>query len=422
MNRFFLNFFLSIGILTTFFLQPSKVEAIFASVKATGMAAACISYPLDTLVGAYNPAGMSDIGNRFDLEAAWVQDWGSAAIRNNVLDYGRLNKVYDGMRTKYVFPVGFGLNKIWCLNDEWQIATGIVLYNRNYQKTTYKHAVPLFGTTPLGLEYLNETVSPMISIQWCGSHSLGISANYQVERIKVNGLQNFDLPYVSIAPGHVTNRGYDYSTGWGFTVGYLGHITDCLSIGITYQPETSMSRMNKYKGFLAHKGKLNIPRKIGAGISYLITPCFAIAFDVEQIHWKPVKALSNPLLHKGMLEELGSANGPGFGFKDQWYYRLGIEWEVDECWTIRAGYRHANSPIRDSQAAINMLTLDAVEDFITVGATWNYNENNEISFVFAYGFENEIHGKEAIPAEFGGGDVHLKEQKYAVGLAWGYQF
>lgn len=449
MKKCLLNTFVCIGSMMALCMHSTPVEAIFASVKATGMAAACISHPIDSLAGAYNPAGMGDVGDRFDLEAAWVRDRGHARVKGNIAlnpithrpiidpTTGQpvlnpfTNGKFNGMRTKDVFPVGFGLNKIWCFGCDWHLATGIVVYNRNYQKTTYKHALPLLGTTKAGLEYVNETVSPIVAVTWCNSHTIGVSANYQIERIKVNGLQNFAVPVSpffplvpggSLFPNNVTNRGYGWSTGWGVTIGYLGHITDCLTIGLTYQPKTSMRRIHKYKGFLAEHGKLDIPQKIGAGISYYIMPCLVVAFDVEHIEWDKVKALHNPLLSDGILQPLGSSNGPGFGFVNQWYYRFGVEWEVDECWTLRAGYRFANAPIKRHQTAVNLLTLDVVESFATVGATWNVTECNELSIMGAYGFENTIKGKDSIPNFLGGGNIDLTEQKFAIGLAWGLKF
>lgn len=448
MKRQFLNSLLCIGSAVALCMQSTPAEAIFASVKATGMAAACISHPLDTLVGAYNPAGMGDIGDRFDIEGAWVYNRGNIHVKDNVLidpatgqpvigpdGLPVLNPVtngkFNGMRDRNAYPFSVGFNKYWCFGCDWHLATGIIVYNRNYQKTTYSKPLLLLGSTKQGLEYCNETVSPIVALTWCNSHTLGVSANYQIQRLRANGLQNFDRPVSpffplvpggSLFPGKVTNRGFGYSTGWGVTIGYLGHITDCLTIGLTYQPETKMSRISKYKGFLAQRGKLNIPQKIGAGISYYIMPCLCVAFDVEHIQWKRIKALNNELLDDGILQPLGASNGPGFGFTNQWFYRFGVEWTVDECWTLRAGYRFANSPIKRSQTAVNLLTLDCVESFATVGATWNVNECNEISIVGAYGFENTIKGKDSVPAFLGGGEIDLTEQKFAIGLAWGYNF
>jgi len=404
-------------LITTLFLHTSQVEAVFASAKSTGMAATSISYPIDSLAGAYNPAGIAVVGDRLDVEAAWVRDTGHGSVHKNLLSIA--NGSFEGMKTKDAYPVGFGLTKTWNLGCDLDIAAGVIVYNRNYQKTTFGKPLILFGTSRPGLEYINETISPIIAVKIYDSHTIGISANYQVERIKVNGLQNFDNIFRSIAPNHVTNRGYGYANGWGATIGYFGQITNCLSIGATYQPETKMSRITKYKGFLADRGKLNVPQKIGFGIAYKILPCLAVAFDVEHIRWKPIKSLSNPF---PAVERLGEVNGPGFGFSNQWYYRLGMEWQIDESWTARIGYRHANTPVRKSQTAVNLLTLDTVEDYLTAGLTWAFNCSSEITIVGAYGFENEVKGKNSIPLAFGGGEVNIKEQKFAVGLAWGWKY
>lgn len=426
--RFF-NLLACLGMTAAFCMQSSTAEAIFASVKSTGMAATCISYPLDTLVGAYNPAGMVWVGNRTDVEIAWVHNTGHSNVNGNIAPFSRaVNGKYNGMRTKDSFPIGLGLNKVFnrCNCD---LSAGLVVYNRNFQKTTYTQPFVLLGTSNLGLEYINETISPCFAVKFFEKHSIGVSINYQLERIKVNGIENFDHPIFpptllpgSVSPGNVTNNGYNYATGWGFTIGYRGEIYRGLYIGATYQPETAMSRLNKYKGFLAGRGRLNVPRKIGAGISYRVLPCVVVAFDVEHIQWSKIRALHNPLIHNGTIAPLGSRNGPGFGFRNQWYYRVGAEWQVNEHWAARIGFRHANSPIRPSQTAVNQLTLDAVENFLTVGGTYSLNCHHEFSALFAWGFQKNIKGKNAIPAAFGGGNVNLTEQKYALGLAWGWNF
>lgn len=426
--RFF-NFLAYVGATAALCLQSSSAEAIFASVKSTGMAAACISYPLDSLVGAYNPAGMIDIGDRFDIEAAWVRDTGRAKVQDNRSPFAPLvNGSFNGMRTKDIYPAGFGFNKVFCPCG-WEFSAGLVLYNRNYQKTTYTKPFVLLGKSNLGLEYLHETLAPCFAVKFLERHSLGLSINYNVERVKVNGIENFNhpalpppLPQGSVAPGHVTNRGYNYATGWGVTVGYRGEFFDGLFVGVTYQPETAMTRLTKYKGFLADRGRLNIPRKIGAGISYRIIPCLIVAFDVEHIQWSKIRALHNPLLHHSLVAPLGSKHGPGFGFRDQWYYRVGADWQITECISTRIGFRHANTPVRRSQTAVNLLTLDTVENFLTLGATYCLNCRHEFSFLFAYGFQKKVKGHDSIPAAFGGGEADLKEEKFALGLAYGWKF
>lgn len=439
------SIFAAVGTLTALCLHTTSLEAVFASVKSVGMGGAAVSYPLDTLSGAYNPAGLIDVGDRIDIEAAWVRDGGSATITNTLPNpippYTPplfVKDSYNGMRTTSVYPVNAGFNKNWQIGcSDWTISTGIILYNREYQKTTYKKIIttattppypvgPLLGVTKPGLEYLSETVSPIIGLKWRDTHMIAVSADYQVERLKVNGAQNL-IP-LSIHPDQVTNRGYNWSTGWGFSIGYLGHITPCLSIGATFAPRVTMRHMDKYKGFLAG-GKIDLPQRIDVGISYRILPCLVVAFDAEHLQWSKVRALHNPLYTDAATETfapVGSNDGPGFGFSDQWFYRVGLEWTINESFVARIGYRYANSPIRKSQTFTNLLTLDTVESYILAGGTWNITECQELSIVGGYGFQNKIKGENSIPntrdVPLGGGNIALKEQKWAIGLAWAYKY
>lgn len=418
----------AVGMIASFCLFTSEAEAILASVKSTGMAATAIAYPQDTLAGAYNPAGMICVGNRLDLEGAWANDKGHLRVSNNQAPesiFGNVNRGFDGMRTPDVYSFAGGINQVFCDNcDFLDFSVGLIVYNRNYQKTTYNKRLTLLSFTDKpGLEYLHETVSPIISVGFCDcwghTHSLGISANYQLERIKVDGLEN--LAQISSSPNNLTNNGYNYSHGWGFTIGYWGQITDCVTIGLTYQPKTHMKRMHHYKGFLAEHGKLDIPEKIGAGIAVDLFTCWTVCFDYEFIHWKKIHSLSNNFAFPTSADTLlGGEKGGGFGFKNQHYYRLGLEWRYNPCFTFRLGYRHANTPVKKSQAAVNLLTLDLVEDFITFGGTWNVDCDNELSFFYAYGFEHSLKGP--IPPQLFGGTAKIREQKQALGIAWGYKW
>lgn len=419
MNKSTSSFFLSFGLLATLSAIPISAHATFASVQSTGIAGASVAYPIDSLAAAYNPGGISDVGNRADVEIAWIQNWGSAGIAGNTT--ADANGNYDGMHEKAFFPIGLGFNFVWCLSEDWKIAVGAVGYTNRYQKTTYKKVMPVFGTSKMSLEYLNETVSPVLAVQWCDSHSIGISIDFQAQRLKIRGLEN--LQNYSIYPDDVTNHDYNYSTAWSYTVGYCGHLTDELMIGITYRPKTPMPRLKKYKGFFAEQGRFDIPTKLSFGFSYRIIPCLVFAFDAEKLYWSQIKALNNSFTNsQDTLNRFGASNGPGFGWRDQWIYRFGIEWEFNELCTVRAGYIHSPSPIRESQTFINMLTLDTVEDYITVGGTWYVDNCIELSLCGVYGFENDIHGKGVIPEALGGGNVSLKEQKFAVGIAFGYKF
>lgn len=420
----------ALGSIIGFCSITSQAEAVIVSVKTFGMAATGVAYPQDALAGAFNPAGPVEIGDRMDLGITWGHDEGSARIKGNLIPPflvggGAINGKYRGYKTKDSYSPDFGINKRLGCDNEWAI--GLVAYNRNYSKTTYNRPFLLLGTSKLGLEYVHETISPVLAYKINDQHNIGISVNYMVQRVKVTGLENFDNAFRSVAPGHVTNREYDYSTGVGFTLGWQWHITDCITFGLTYQPETSMSRFHKYKGFFANRGKFNIPTTYSGGIAWRFIECATIAFDIQRYQWTDIRALHNPIEHDGTIELLGSKHGPGFGFKSQTFYRLGVDYALNEQWTVRAGYRYGNTPIRATQTVVNQLTLDTVEHFITVGATYAINECHEVSSFFAYGFRNNIDGKHSIPegippTGFGGGNSNLDRTQLALGLSWGWNY
>lgn len=408
----------------------STAEGILASVKTFGMAATGIAYPLDAECAAFNPAGITDVGNRFDVGFTYDHPKRHARVHGNLtpLPPGlSINGSYDAGRTRNFFVADFGINyelptRCYC---SWidNVSFNIVAYNRNFNKTTYNRPLLLLGTTKTGMEYVHETVAGTIGVKIAERHNFGISVDWMIQRLSVKGLQNFDNPINSAHPGHVTNRGYSYAQGCGVTIGYRGQWTDWLSVGATYQPKTHMSNFKKYSGFLAENGRLDIPTKIGGGVAVRVLPNATVAVDVEYVGWRYIKALNNPLLPAVFTSQLGRNNGPGFGFRSQVFYRLGVDYDICDNLTVRAGYRYANTPIRRSQTAVNLLTVDTVEQYVTCGATYCLNACSEVSFFYAHGFNHVVKGENSIPLQaFGGGNVDLREHDDAVGIAFGMSY
>lgn len=414
MNRILLTLGAALG----FLCHASTAHAIIASVKSTGMAATAVAYPQDALCAAYNPAGNAEIGDRLDFGITWAHDRGRATIRGNRLPIA--NGSFDGYKTKNFYSPDFGINKTF--GCDCQYAVGFLVYNRNQSKTTYNTPFPLIGTSNLGLEYVHEELGPVFAWKVHDCLSLGLSVNINIQRLKVNGVQNFDNPVRSRFPGKVTNRGYSYSSGVGFTVGAQWHVYPTITLGLAYQNKTDMRRFKKYKGFIADRGSFDIPERWFAGIAWRVVDCVTLAFDVQHDRWSRIRALHNSLLDDGVLHQLGSKNGPGFGWVDQTFYRVGIDYAVSECLIVRAGYRHVNTPIRRSQTVVNQLTLDTLRDVVTVGATYMFNECYEASTFFAWGFRHKVSGRNSIPVTFGGGESDLKQQKYALGISFGWNY
>jgi long-chain fatty acid transport protein len=104
------------------------------------------------------------------------------------------------------------------------------------------------------------------------------------------------LPWL---PNNLTNNNTDSSTGLGVRLGYLGKVTDKISLGASYSPKVSMSKFDKYSGLFAEGGKFDIPENYSLGASIKATPELLIAVDYQRINYAGVPSVGNPSANIG---------------------------------------------------------------------------------------------------------------------------
>jgi long-chain fatty acid transport protein len=412
-------------------ILPITLSAIIAAPKAMGRGLATQATPLDTLSAAYNPAVMGFLGNRFDLGFSIKREQGSATISDNLFTEDR---TYNSARERDFYFPDFGVNAKAC---DCNMSVGLLVYSRFQNKTTYKEPIAILGTTPPSFEYRQQTLAPSFAISFGSNHCLGITADIVAHRVKIEGIERFATPFFSERPSKVTNLGYDYAYGIGGTVGWISYLNECVSFGVSYSPEIQMTSFDKYKGFLAKSGRVNIPERIAGGIAVQVLPQILIAFDVEHLRIREVPAFTNPLenafsqIYAGDEESLfGEEEGPGFGHGNRLFFRVGAEIELNSFWQIRAGYQHSPTPVKSSQTYLNLLIADLVEDLITCGFSYSPCCNHELTFFMAHGIEHKVCGKDAIPfgslgnqaGIIGGGNCALKGKYDIVGISWGKEF
>jgi long-chain fatty acid transport protein len=109
--------------------------------------------------------------------------------------------------------------------------------------TDYKKVIPLLGTTPAGIDLAQLFIAPTITWKVTPSNIIGLSVNLAYQRFEAKGLQNFQA--ASTSPTNVTNNGHDNSYGAGFHIGWIGLVSDTVTLGATYQSRTYMSNFDK---------------------------------------------------------------------------------------------------------------------------------------------------------------------------------
>lgn len=387
-------------------------------VRAQGMGGVGVALPQDALAAATNPAGMALVGNRIDVGATLFRPDRATSISGNGTASNNIE--FSANNDPVFFIPEFGYNKM--LNSTTSL--GVSVYANGGMNTDYTRNIPLFGSSPAGIDLSQLFIAPTMAWKLSNTNTIGVSLNLAYQRIEIKGLQNFDNANQSSAPGSVTNNGYDTSTGVGARIGWVGQITPDVTLGATYQSETKMSKFSKYKGLFAEQGDFDIPSNYAVGLAVKASPKTVVAFDVERINYTDVKAVSNPLgpvTGGGVLvNTLGTNNGAGFGWRDMTVYKLGVSHQYNDKFTVRAGWNHGKQPIPSDQTFFNLLAPGVVEDHLTLGATWNYTKDMEISAGYMHAFTKEVKGSNSIPASFGGGEANLRMQQnsFGIGLSW----
>jgi len=385
--------------------------------KAKSMGGVGIALPQDSLAAATNPAGMAFVGNRLDAGLDWFRPIRDSEIQGNAF-FGGATQSYNANDKKDFFIPEFGYNRM----IRPDLAVGVSVFGNGGMNTSYTTPIPLFGTSKVTMDYSQLFISPTIAWKLNERNAIGAALNIAYHKFKVEGLENFQNPFFSSSPGDVTNRGYDSGWGWGLRIGWTGQVTDTVTLGATYQTKTWMGKLDKYKGLFANQGEMDVPENYGVGIAWKATPQFTLAADYQRINYGDVQSVGNPVdcLFLGRCK-LGDSNGAGFGWRDTNVYKLGASYDWSKELVLRAGFATLKQPIPANQTFFNIIAPGVVENHLTLGATWIFDRDKELTFAYMHAFEKKVNGSGSIPPGFGGGEANLKMHEDALGVAFGWK-
>lgn len=359
--------------------------------KSRAMGGASIGYAQDAFVAATNPAELSDVGMRGDLDVTFFYPRRRAACC--VAPDG----VVSGSNT-FLIPalaVSMKFNRKMSFGFSATGAGANTRYNRNF----FIDDPNLPGGQPdnstLGVSLIQMVMAPSGSYNFTKNHSLGFSLLIGAQQFRAYGLQVFKR--FSKEPDNLTNRGNDYSYGWGWRVGWRSHFfKKKLTFGASYAPKMQMTDFHKYRGLFARGGGFDVPSNYGVGISIKPTRKLAIAFDVYRILYSDIPSVGNPTIPISAATDpndpnkLGAPGGPGFGWDDQTVYKVGLAYRFLPKWTVRLGYNHGSSPIPNGpELEVNTLAPAVNENHYTIGGSYDPSRNVEWNFAYVYAARNK---------------------------------
>ncbi len=381
-------------------------------IKHKGMAGAGVAAPQSTISTATNPAAMQSQGNRLDFGLEYFKPNRTAVTRSDNISY-----TGDGDSAFFIPEFGYSSK----LSDTQSF--GVVVYGNGGMNTKYESIPQYAGASgnPTGINLVQLFIAPTFSMKINNKHTFGVSLNLIYQAFEATGLEGF-AGFTSDASTttNLTGMGQDTSTGWSAKVGWLGELTDTLSMGIAYQSRSNMSEFDKYKELFAENGDFDIPSNWTVGMKFKATPELNVMFDVQQINYSEVASIANANGSGNGTGVLGASNGRGFGWDDVTVYKLGMDYQLNNNLIVRAGYSNGNQPIGSDDTAFNLIAPAVIEEHVTLGATWTLANNAELSAYYMHAFENEVKGNTNTPGTSGAADIKMDQD--ALGVAYGWKF
>jgi long-chain fatty acid transport protein len=424
--------------------------------KAKGMGGAATAMAVDSFGGANNPASMVWVGSRLDVGLDLFSP--KREISRTGSNAG-LDGAVASDSNLFAIPE-FGYNRM--LGADKSI--GVSVYGNGGMNTDFSggqigaaSACPGFnpqgaagapfnmlcGSGRLGQNLEQLVVAPTFAMKLNQDHSFGASLLLAYQRFKAEGLDGFwqftqfgppGTAAVWAANNNLTNRGTDSSFGYGLRLGWMGKMSDTVTLGATYTSKTKMQKFDKYKDLFPGQGSFDMPDSLNLGIAFKATPALTLAADYERINYGGINSIANSSRTPadgvpptfGITNTLGCDSCRGFGWSSVNVIKIGAEYQYNPSLILRAGYNHTDNPIRSSDVTFNMIAPGVVKDHLTLGFTYGLSKDSELTMAYMHAFKNSVEGPSLFTSFFPpgatAGTEKIQMYENSLGIAYGVKF
>ncbi len=375
--------------------------------KSKGMGGVGIAMAEDAVAGGMNPANMAWLGTRIDVGVDLFRPIRKATSAGHAfLPAGK----YDASHRKLFAIPEFGANLV--VDDRMTI--GLSMFGNGGMNTDYGTNLGGFGTRRTGIDMMQLFVVPNVSYKITENQAVGIGLNLVAQALEVSGIDNFGTFGFSSDPTKLSDNGHDLSYGAGLRVGWSGRPMKGLQLAATYQTRTYMTKFDDYAGMLAEQGDFDVPSNWGLGVAFEVTPDLTVAFDFMHINYSEVASVGN-IGQAGLAPgSLGTDDGPGFDWRDQNVYKLGVSYKLNRDLLVRAGFAYATQVIRERETLFNTLAPATVKKHLTLGATYTLASGNEVTVTYMHAFNEKVKGT-GLSA---GVDIEMYQDSLGVAYSW----
>jgi len=159
-----------------------------------------------------------------------------------------------------------------------------------------------------------------------------------------------------------------------------------------------MGAFSDYRGLFAQAGDFDVPSTFTLGAAYRPTEAWLLALDFQRIFYSDVRSVGNPsalIMNCAMGDRnacLGGSNGAGFGWRDINVWKFGVQYRLNDQWTLRGGYNYTQNPVQPRDVTFNLIAPGVVQNQWTLGAGWKLDAVSEIAGMFMVAQRNSVSG------------------------------
>jgi long-chain fatty acid transport protein len=302
------------------------------------MGGAAVAAPLDSATIVSNPAGLAELGQRFDLAAQAF----APTVKYSMSTPGPTISGSSDRPTDFLPTLG----GVYRLQD--QVTLGFAALGTAGMGVDYK-------SDPAGdrlfSSYMNGRVAPAVAYKLNDQFAVGLALNLMYAQME---FQNSGSPKFS-----------GTSFGYGASIGVTYKPVDMVTIGAAYETKSFFQDFEDTVGGAKIKVALDQPMVATLGFAVRPAKGLLIAVDGQWINWADVMGKDLPKLTT-------PAGTSSFDMKwsDQIVAKIGAEYQLPalEALRLRAGYNYGAMPLDKNNVSPNMMFPAVAEHHVTVGA------------------------------------------------------
>lgn len=299
--------------------------------RATGQGEAFVAQADSPGAIYYNPGGLTQ------LKGTQISSGGFVTFRDiRFSGAGGTAELDDPAYLMHLYAVSdFGLEK-------WRFGLGVNIPYGN--EVDWGPTSPFqFAVTKSSLVVLN--IQPTVAFQFNEHLSIGVGLNvyYGDTRIRFN--------YSPFIPNSEFAFNGDGTTVGG-TIGLLWTINEQNSVGVVYRSpfninlEGTAAANPGITGPSPANARIEFPQSVAIGYAFRPKKQWKLEVDVEWTNWETLNTVTlnspNPTIAFDPRATIP------FHWKDSFFYEVGTQYDLNENWSLRAGYIYSENTVPDS--------------------------------------------------------------------------